>query len=478
MLRSILTQRTLQDKEIAWSKLAVWGLFLITLLLFFINRSWEYSPIIAWDVCSYYAYLPAIFVENDLSLNFIDQHPEYINTRYFPMPIPNEGYGIKTTMGMSILYLPYFAIGHLWASVHGGMEANGFSEPYHICIAFSGIMHAFIGIAVLRKVLIRYYSEIVTGTTLVLILLGTNALHYTYREGAMAHMHNFMLLSLFLRYTQLWFDKATWKRTIILGLLSGLIALVRPNNVVIGLAFIFFGVYSINSLKANIQLFWKEKAKLLTLLGVAFLCLVPQFLYWKWISGHYIYNSYGEEERFFFDRPRYLLCLFSYTKGWFIYTPIMIFAVIGMFMTGKYAKKFALAVPIFLIINTYIIFSWWSWWYGGGYSQRALIDSYPMMAFGMASFLTWVGSRKWSAYLSGFLLFLLLSLSLFQTWQYKMGLIRWSGMSKQYYWAVFLKMEQPENKEQYVKEPRNDYAQEGKVGFWTEKNDHLPAWLE
>ena len=43
-------------------------------------------------------------------------------------------------------------------------------------------------------------------------------------------------------------------------------------------------------------------------------------------------------------------------------------------------------------------------------------------------------------------------------------------MSKQYYWAVFLKMGHPENKEQYIKNPRNEDAQEGKVSFWTDEN--------
>ena len=33
--------------------------------------------VIKWDVKSYYAYLPATFIYNDLSLDFIDEYPEF-----------------------------------------------------------------------------------------------------------------------------------------------------------------------------------------------------------------------------------------------------------------------------------------------------------------------------------------------------------------------------------------------------------------
>ena len=53
---------------------------------------------------------------------------------------------------------------------------------------------------------------------------------------------------------------------------------------------------------------------------------VPQMIYWNEMTGHWLYFSYGSDERFFFGDPAIIKGLFSYRKGLFIYTPLLLFA--------------------------------------------------------------------------------------------------------------------------------------------------------
>src|SRR4051794_5529771 len=81
--------------------------------LFVYNKPWEKNHITT-DVVSYYGYLPAFVIYKDLTLKFTDSDP-FFSKYYWPEKSPNGGRVIKTTMGLSLLYSPFFFIGHLTA---------------------------------------------------------------------------------------------------------------------------------------------------------------------------------------------------------------------------------------------------------------------------------------------------------------------------------------------------------------------------
>lgn len=452
---------SIAKKNIPVSKIVIFLIFAWMIAEVFIYKRATKHPVIVWDIWSYYAYLPVFFIEQDPTMSFMHQHPEFIQARYWPLELPNGNFVIKTSMGLSFIYLPFFIIGHLWALIHSNMDANGFSQPYQITIALCGSFSLLVGLLALRKFLLEYFSEGITALTLFLIIMGTNAAHYTSHEGAMSHIHNFMLIALFMRLTQLWHKSPSWKLTIQLGLLSGLIALVRPNNVIIGLFFILYNIYDKVSLKAKLEFFWKHKQHFLIVALLGFTVWIPQLCYWKYVTGHWFFHSYIGE-RFYFDRPRIYQGLFSYRKGWFLYTPMVIFALSGLFLVWRKAKNVQLAAIIFIILNIYVVFSWWCWWYGGGYSQRALIDSYPILAVGLASFLQFIFSYRLTKWIFVPIVSMVLMLTQFQTWQYKMGIIHWDSMTKELYWSGFLQIYHPKNYDSMLNPPDFGKAIEGK----------------
>ena len=95
----------------------------------FSEKGWEKKPgLIYWDVVSYYAYLPATFIYNDLKL---EKGETFEKGRFWPETTKNGEHVIKTTMGLSFLYAPFFGLAHLYAKFTG-TECNGFSAPYQI----------------------------------------------------------------------------------------------------------------------------------------------------------------------------------------------------------------------------------------------------------------------------------------------------------------------------------------------------------
>jgi len=181
---------------------------------------------------------------------------------------------------------------------------------------------------------------------------------------------------------------------------------------------------------------------LLVLLIFAILIWIPQLLYWKHVAGIYFYNGYGDEQGFFFHNPQLLNNLFSYRKGWLVYTPIILLAFIGFGFLWKKKRGIVLPILVFSLINIYVISSWWSWWYGGGFGLRAYIESYALYALGFGAFAQWLFSKKFLLLkIPAFLIVLvLIAFSYFQTRQYYFGSIHYVGMNKEAYWHQFLKL--------------------------------------
>jgi hypothetical protein len=160
---------------------------------------------------------------------------------------------------------------------------------------------------------------------------------------------------------------------------------------------------------------------------------LPQFLYWKATTGSYLFFSYGDE-RFYFGNPHIIAGLFGYRKGWLLYTPIMIMALIGIILMKPRQNPFSIGLYLFIPLNIYIIVSWWCWWYGGGFGNRPFIDSYPLLALGLATLFHEVSKNRIALSITTLVSVLLFSLNIFQNYQYHYGSIHWDSMTKDAYW--------------------------------------------
>ena len=233
-------------KQLNTNWIIVITLISITWVNFNITR-WQSVDIINHDVNSYYSYLPAVFYENDLSLSFLDDtiNQTLENRYYWPSRLDNGVKVIKVNMGMAITYLPFFGLAHVYSKLFN-FETNGFSEPYHFAIQFASVFYFLIGLVYLIRTLKLFYNNQVVFVTLLSVIFGTNIIYYLTNGAGMAHATDFCLISIFIYSTIKWHRTQTIKLAISIGLLGGLITLIRPINV---LVFLIFFLHNINSLK-------------------------------------------------------------------------------------------------------------------------------------------------------------------------------------------------------------------------------------
>jgi hypothetical protein len=226
-----------------------------------------------------------------------------------------------------------------------------------------------------------------------------------------------------------------------LGLLGGLITLIRPTNIVVLVILFLWNVVSWADIKERVRLFISKWYWTGTIALFFFIIWIPQFLYWKFISGQYLYYSYDASSHFDFFSPHIIKGLFSYRKGWLLYTPIMIFSLLGIIVLYKKHKTWFMPIGSYTILNIYIVLSWYCWWYGGSYGLRAFIDSYSILALPLAAFTAWALKKKPVIRYSYLIVFIfLIALSIFQTAQYRNGAIFYDHMTKKSYWETFGKL--------------------------------------
>ncbi len=448
--------------KIQFSTIAIAIIVFASLWIDFDLKSWNKSNrVIEHDVHWYYAYLPAQFIYHDITLSNINYKYGDLHDLFWTVQTPEGKNVIKSTLGLSILYAPFFFVAHTFAHFTNYAE-NGFSEPYKIFLLLSAVFYLFVGLDYVRKILRHYnFSEAHIAITLLLIGLGTNLLCYASQSAPMPHVYNFFLFAVFIFYTIRWYESQSAKNTIILGLTLGLISLIRPSNGIILIFFFLYGVSTVAELKERMT-FLKRDWFLINVIGFfAFLIWVPQFMYWKATTGNYLCDSYPGES-FFFGQPKILSGFFGFRKGWLLYTPMMAFSLVGLFLMKGVVKKLRLPIILFFVVNVYIIFSWWCWWYGGTYGQRSMIDSFPILAIPFASFVQYLSGRKW-IYKGLFICIAVffIWLNIFQTYQFEFSSLHWDGMTKELYVKQFGKLDPIKDFYKWVKVPSSEAAKRG-----------------
>ncbi|MBK5284595.1 MAG: hypothetical protein JJE25_04275, partial [Bacteroidia bacterium] len=142
--------------------------------------------------------------------------------------------------------------------------------------------------------------------------------------------------------------------------------------------------------------------------------------------------------------------------------PIMTFSLIGLFLLKRYVKELAWALPVFVVINIWIITSWWSWWYGGSFGGRPFIDSYGLLAVPLAGFYSFfIGKSKLKNIVTCSVVFLLISYQIFQTFQFRYSAIHYDSMTKEAYMKTFLKLKPTDEFYKALKAPDYEKAVEG-----------------
>ena len=425
------------------SKIAVLLYAIISFYIFFNREEYRQIPFRS-DPSGYYLYLPATFIYHDVEkLGFCPGVNKLYSLNrdydfYGTTDQPGGKKLIKYAIGTSVFELPFFLIARLYCSIDRTCQDDGYSTPFTVAGYWGCFLWVSFGLYLLSLVLKKYFTDGVVAFTILCVAFGTNLYYYSSFDPAYSHPYSFVAVSLVLYFTERWFSTFKLKYMAWLGIALGLVIITRPVNIAVAIIPLLWQVYNFESLKARGRLFFQKKLQVaIAILLYLMVCFI-QMGYWKAITGHWIYYSYVGEH-FNFLKPMIWKGLFSFRKGWFVYTPIAFLAFTGFYFLWKKDKKLAVAPLVFFAVIIYIVFSWEQWWYGGGFGCRPLIDVLPIVALPLAAFIGYVFSiGKVTLKIAALaVIFFCIALNIFQTYQYSLAYIPWDRATGDYYWYIF-----------------------------------------
>lgn len=435
----ILDNLNIPQSKFPWSKVLIFVIFVFLVIFYHLN---PFSNVLAYDVFGYYLYLPAKFIYNDLALH--DQTwLKAILDKYHNVPVfcqaevlENGNRVMVSTMGLALLNAPFFFLACLITPLTR-YPADGFSYPYQLAVFLSAQVYMGAGLIFLRKLLLKFVNEKISCLAILLLVFGTNYFHNSTYLVTMPHSYLFTLVVILLWALMKWEEKNKWKYAMIIGISGGFITLIRPTEMIIFLLPLLWGVFNKRTFTGRMKLLYAHKKQVLILVVSALIVQLPQMIYWKTLTGSWIFYSYSDREVFLFSSPFLAEVLFGFRKGWLVYTPLMIFSLIGFIFLYKRRKELFWPVLLYIVLNIYLISSWSTWWYGSGdFSQRAMVSSYAVLIIPLALLLDDMMKRKIKYLILSVLVFIV-ALNLFQTWQFSHGIIHTHRMTQNYYFRVF-----------------------------------------
>ena len=425
-------------KENKYSAGALLLIMASILAVFTFYNLWKENRI-TLDVPSYYTYLPAFIIHQDPELNFIDADPDYYEGKIWYYRIENGRKLIKHPMGISVALSPFFIAGHLLAKISNANE-DGYSLPYQNSVSIGVFIYLITGLYFLRKLLLIYFDDKITALTLLAVVMGTNLLWYSTFELLMPHAVSFSLICISVYTFIKWIATQKSMYLFYFAVAFGLSLLIRQLAITFILFFLVYGILAKGGIKIFIQ-FISSNIKNITLAAFITLAIVSlQLFYWRYVTGQWFYDPYVGEHFVFFENKMWQF-LFGFRKGLFIYFPLLLFFIIGLIYYFRKDKAIFYSVLTVFVVSVFIFSSWWAWSYGISRGVRPMIDYYPVMAIPLAAGINMFYKRK-ALRIVLFIIFpLLILLNLFQTWQYKNGLIHFDNMTRAAYFKGFLQTE-------------------------------------
>ncbi|MCE2743368.1 MAG: hypothetical protein LW701_07360 [Fluviicola sp.] len=402
----------------------------------------EHSLTILTDGGGYYAYLPKWYIyTEDKDFHFLEDITLKYNTSSFIYGVRYDYEKHKGTnkyyAGTAICSTPVFLINHALNKIIYG-EGDGYSRSYQLTVSINAILFWLIGIIGLIKLFKLWKIENFWIVSLVAIVtFGTNLNFYTVYFPSFSHVFSFAAISWFV-YTG--FKWGTSKSTIHffqLCALVGLIFSIRPTNSLVVLMIPFF-FSDWSSFVLTVKEYFTKRIIILPIGFLFFFVFVfiQLFNIYNQI-GSWSLNTYSDEHFDFLYNPQIFNILFSYKKGFFIYSPVMLLIFVGLIRLYKFNKYLFIGWFITCFSFIYLTAAWWCWWYGGGLGLRPFIDILPILILPLAIFFQ--SSSKFVLSMMWILSILFIYVyQIFQI-QYNKNIIHYDLMDKENYWRIFMK---------------------------------------
>jgi hypothetical protein len=428
-------------------------LHLIILFAVFVATLPLVNPLVHGDGVGYYAYLRAPLIQHNLRFEEDWRHanPGFVGLRMGPDnrlhadQYTNTGYLDNLfTIGPAILWTPFFLLAHMAVLTADRFDAHipadGFSLPYRVLVAFGTAFYGFCGLLLSYLLASKFLDPSRALLATLGIWAGSSLPVYMYFNPFWAHAHSAFAVALFLWYWDRTRPNRTLGQWLLLGLISGLLVEVYFVNGV------FLLIPFVESIQSYVKDFRsKDGAAVLHQLGANLLYLaafaiviLPTLITRKIIfGGMFRFGAYTALP-WNWGAPFWHSVLFSSDHGMLSWTPLLAFALLGLFLPFPGEKRVSAYLALAAVAFYYVISSYPYWDGMASYGNRFFISLTPVFVFGLALLLERVGrlfrSFRFAYVTQEFVLALLIlwNLAFIFQWGTHMvparGVISWSTM--------------------------------------------------
>jgi hypothetical protein len=371
------------------------------LLLLFLLSLPLLNPWVRGDGVGYYAFARAPLIEHSLDFQHDYQaaNASFRDARLDENGLPKPIFRTRTghlenhfTVGPAILWAPFLLLAHagvLLARAMGSqVAADGFSAPYRIAMAFGTALYGFLGLSLAFRLASKYVDERWAFIAAVSVWWASSLPVYMYFNPSWSHAHSAFAVALFLWYWHETREQRTTRQWCILALLAGLMLNVYYANVMM------LAVLAVEATRQYLAAFrdpvrsaptaGKLLARHLLFGAIVVVCLLPTFVTRSIVYGNPFESGYMPLKDWSWGSPFFLAVLFSSNHGLFVWTPIALFAVAGLFLF--WWREPRAGTPILAAaLGFYVFISCYPDWAGiSSYGNRFFASLTALLVLGLS----------------------------------------------------------------------------------------------
>jgi hypothetical protein len=378
------------------------------LLLFFICSLPFLNPWVRGDGVGYYAYARAPLIQHNLDFTEDYRHANesFRGQRIDENGQPRSLFRTRTghlenhfSVGPAILWTPFLLLTHvavLLARASGSsVAADGFSSPYRITMALATAIYGFLGLLLAFRLARQYVGERWALLATLAIWWASSLPVYMYFNPSWSHVHSSFAVALFLWYWHETRSSRSIAQCLILAAITGLMLNVYyPNAMVLA-------VLAIEALRQYYLVLHPDSSappdstphvpglllRHSLFAAVVLICLLPTFITRYLIYGSPFESGYVPLRDWFWSSPVFFSVLFSSNHGLLTWTPILIPAIVGLFLFWRH--KPLVGAPLLAgFLAFYLFISCYPDWAGiSSYGNRFFVSLTSLFILGLAVFL-------------------------------------------------------------------------------------------
>ena len=262
--------------------------------------------------------------------------------------------------GSAILWSPFFVAAHLWLGALNvlGEEfvRDGSGNPYQMGVGLGTLAYGFVGLILIYRIAREYFSEMVALCSTLGMCVGSFLLYYLTVGNSYSHGNSLFAVTLFLFIFHRTRDRRTAAQWGVLGLVGGLLTMVRWQNaifVAIPILDMVPSCWAALRRRPGLDVWAIAKGSGL-FVGGGCVGFLPQLYFWKVANGGWLALPHAQAGQQWWHDSLMVDVLYSSNHGLLTWHPVLYASVLAIPLFLKRDRRFAVLLTVAFAAQIYI----------------------------------------------------------------------------------------------------------------------------